>query len=206
MTVTATPPAVLLRRGRIEETSGDGRELVARIFPYDVVRTVADEVDGRLDRYREAFAPGAARPQIDTPALHRAITLRDLHGDRGVGGGRAGYALDLTDDAGGPLGRFRVLPHAYDDVAQMIEDGIDGVSVGFVAVRSRAVRDASGEVRRRLRVLIEHVALEPIPAYDTARVLTLRAGEATLDPFAADLATPHLDDLRTYIEQRKATP
>jgi HK97 family phage prohead protease len=189
---------ILVRRGRVADYHLDRHELDALLVPYDVTRTVVDQIDdGRLDRYRENFAPGVFAAQVADPARHRGITLRDGHTNRD----RAGYALELSDDAAGVRGRFRILPNAFDDIAMMLDDGVDGISVGFLAVRTRIVTDPDGDIRRRTRGLLDHVAIEPVPAYDDARVLALRDGDPDAD---GDVATPARDDLAAYLTTRRS--
>jgi phage head maturation protease len=175
---------ILVRRGRVADYHLDRHELDALLVPYDVTRTVVDQIDdGRLDRYRENFAPGVFAAQVADPARHRGITLRDGHTNR--------------DRAG----RFRILPNAFDDIAMMLDDGVDGISVGFLAVRTRIVTDPDGDIRRRTRGLLDHVAIEPVPAYDDARVLALRDGDPDAD---GDVATPARDDLAAYLTTRRS--
>jgi phage head maturation protease len=142
------------------------------VMPWNTDAEVVDLLpDGTVDRYVEAFAPGAfaGQDRSDNVGTLRKISLHDEH-DGGLG--KIGYVLELEDRDDGEHGLFRVLPAQRDSVLEMIADGIDGLSVRFLPKRG-GTRLASmvGSLERRVRTAAHmvHVALVAEPAYATAR-------------------------------------
>lgn len=158
---------------------GDLRDgvLDCRIVPYRTEAHVADVLaDGRVDKYREAFAEGAFDHQVNAnePGVVRRVSFIDSHE-----GDKLGYAIRLRSGADSLHGELRVLPTRVDDVRQMLADGVTGLSVGFLAVRG-GTRDVDG-VRLRTKAQLVHVALVAQPAYADAQVLAARADESEAD-------------------------
>lgn len=103
--------------------------------------------------------------------------------------------------AEGLIGEFRIpKTPAGDDALELASEGVLDASAGF---QIKKPSDASWHERRTLRrlhtVWLHHVALTADPAYEDARVLAVRAADATTaaSPAAAvAVATPLLAELR----------
>lgn len=169
---------VLLDRnltGTVELADRD--TLVGLVMPWNVDAEVFDELpDGTTDHYLEAFDRGAFDGQARSGNRGTLAKIELVESHTG-GLGKVGYALELEDREDGQYGAFRVLPRHRDDIAQMVDDGIDGLSVRFIPKHggTRLSRIVNG-VERRLRTAahIVHVAVVPEPAYAPSRVLAIR--------------------------------
>lgn len=182
----------------------DERTLRGRVVPWgEQARIVELDDAGRPDQYREMFSRGAFDAQLtaQNPGVVRKVEFRDTH-DGGLG--KMGWCLDLVDSDDGLYGTFRLREANLDDVAQMIADGIDGLSVRFHPLRGGTQADRSGRDRlvTRTRAYLVHVALVPVPAYASARVLALRDSpdELLAEQDAADARTRELADLQAWLE------
>jgi len=165
----------------------DARVIEARLVPYGQVAEVADvSPDGLPDRYQEAFSLGAFYRQVEAATANggvaRRVTFLDQHAD---GLGKLGYALSLREQPDGLYAALRVLPDRVSSVETLLADGVDGLSVGFVPLRTQRQPDG---VRLRTRASLIHVALEAQPAYSDARVLAMRAAAEAADEEAQELA------------------
>jgi phage head maturation protease len=156
----------------------DRNTLEGQLVPWGVTATVTDLApDGRFERYKERFERGAFDPQLTAgdEGVIRKVELRDQH-EGGLG--KMGWALALEDRPDGFWGRFRVREANVRDVAQMYEDGINGLSMSFHPLPRGGTRidgpDGPEQIRTRVRAYLEHAALVATPAYPTARVLALR--------------------------------
>ena len=67
-------------------------------------------------------------------------------------------------------------------VRSMITEAYDGVSVGFRPVRTSVIDG----VRWRTQIRLEHIGLTPVPAYTSARLVSMSP-------------TPHLDELESWL-------
>lgn len=162
----------------------DARILSACLVPYGQVTDIVDMgPDGAPDRYQEAFALGAFQRQVEAAQANggvaRRVTFVDQHMD---GLGKLGYALSLREEPTGLFSDLRVLPPFVATVETQLADGVDGLSIGFVPLRTQ--RQADG-VRLRTRASLIHVALEAQPAYQDAKVLAMRAAQDAADEEAA---------------------
>jgi len=157
---------------RLAADDHGARTVSGRLVPYGEVADVSDMTADGFERYREAFAPGTFARQIDVEGT-RSRAQRVAFVDQHSGGlGKVGYALSLREAADGLYGELRVLPAYVADVETMLSDGVDGLSVGFVPHRSQ--RQPDGVILRTRATLI-HVALEAAGAYESAKVLAMRA-------------------------------
>lgn len=175
---------------------GDGRTLIGRIVPYNVIAQVADPPDFR--QYRETFAPGAFRPQLSA-ANRVLLNFEHRQGISDV----IGRGVELQDQPDGLYGSFRVLDHADGDKAlELVNAGVlRGMSTEFSVRKSRTVDG----VVTRLDARIANVALcreygsdyaGPKAAYEGAEVLAVR----TDDPAAVVCASaPIPDDLQAKL-------
>lgn len=154
----------------------DARVIEARLVPYGQVADVADYLpDGTPERYREAFSLGSFARQCEAAQANAGVARRVTFLDQHEGGlGKVGYALSLREQPDGLYGALRVFPDKVSSVQTLLGDGVDGLSVGFVALRTQRQMDGT---RVRTRASLIHVALEAEPAYTSARVLSMRAGE-----------------------------
>lgn len=159
----------LVRSFDAELTAGDGRTLDMRVVPYNVPATVADPPE--LKAYQEMFLPGAFERQVSAPDRVRVwLNFEHDHGLRGI----VGHGTELHDAEDGLRGSFRVHENSDGDKAlQLVNDGLlRGVSMEFVALRSRVVEG----VTQRMRAHIDKVSLCRFPAYANAEVLAVREG------------------------------
>lgn len=172
----------------------DQRVLSLRAVPYNETAHVVDELpNGKLDLYTEAFKPGAFTRQAAStePGVLRKITLRHLH-DADYGLGFLGQVSALRESSDGLHADIPILRSRVDDVADLIANGVDCVSIEYVERRG-GTQIVDG-IRWRTSAHLHAIALEPKGAYTSARVLAYRA--------AADEMT---DDVVTVeeIEQRE---
>lgn len=185
-------------------TRVDERTVAGIVVPWEYESPVADVLaDGSVDAYVEIFTRGAFDNQVAAgERAARSVRFDDGHGNR------VGYGLVLRNVDAGLYGEFRVKPSHWDDVVSSIDDGVNGLSAGFKPQRNTFDRGR----RRRVRALLESVALEADPAYDTARVLALRsAGLDRLDePTSADrdaaaaAAAARIDEWRRRLAELNA--
>jgi len=164
-----------------------GRTLSARFVPYGVVADVVDVFDGQAVRYREGFDPGAFAVQATSrePGVARRIAMRHLHG-RGEGLGYLGSVSALHEQPDGLHGDVLLSPSRVDDVADLLAQGVDGVSVEFHSpAGGTQTRDG---VQWRTRAVLHAVSLEPQAAYVGAKVLSMREATevAELDTWLAE--------------------
>lgn len=151
------------------------RQLTGRLLPYNVPTEVIDELpDGRFDLYFEGFRPGAFGPQVHTREKGVLSKIGFIHRhDGGLGYLGPFTALREADD--GLYGDVAVLRSKADDVEDLLNQGIDELSVEFrLPPKNHTDIDSDG-VRWRTRAHLDQVALEPHGAYRSAQVLAYRA-------------------------------
>lgn len=194
----------------IREMSGpvevvDASTIAGRIVPWECDTEVFEIVDGRSAHYVERWQRGAfdAQARSTNRGTVAKIELRESH----LGGlGKVGYALSFDGRDDGEYAVLRVLPRYRDDVAQMVDDGIDGFSVGFHpkrggTVRTRAASSGDLDVLLRTDAHLEHIALVADPAYAQARVLEMREA-AEADQLAEARRAANLAAIDELLEQR----
>jgi hypothetical protein len=163
--------------------------LVGRFVPYNVSTTVLDKLpDGTVDIYDEGFRPGAFARQAASPEPGVIQRIGLVHAHEG-GLGYLGPARALAERPDGLYGEIAVLRSRRDDVADLLAEGIDELSIEY-REPPRGVTtevDADG-IRWRVAAHLDRVALEPQGAYSGARVLAYRA---ELDAIAAEEAAQH---------------
>lgn len=151
------------------------RQLTGRLVPYGIVTNVLDQLpDGKLDVYQEGFRPGAFAPQVNTREQRIIAKIGLVHTHEG-GLGYLGPFTGLREEADGLYGDVSILRSKADDVDDLIEAGIKGLSVEFRVPRANATETDDQGVRWRTRAHLDKVALEPKGAYDDAEVLAFRA-------------------------------
>ncbi len=175
------------------EVSGDGRTLVLACVPFDSPALVSDGGPA----YREQFRQGAFAHVAKAP---NRVELRYNHDQSGA---PFGFGQKLQEDARYLVGEFRVAKSAVGDhMLALVEDGLKGVSIGFV-------NDARGDIRRgdlvtrtRVKRLVE-VSMTPAPVHHDAELVGVRSEQLTLpDPDEARLAQARERE-RMYWHQRK---
>ena len=175
---------------------GDGRTVAGIVVPFDTEARVSD--GGRP--YDERFQRGAfAKTIAERGDRVKLLMQHDSHEP-------IGRATLLREDTAGLYGEFRVsaVP-AGDQALELVRDGvIDSFSVGFAPVKH--ARD--GDVTVRTEVALREASLVTFPAYDSARILSMRAMLAGLpDDLRAELLRdiPQIPDT-TDADQLAAQP
>ena len=182
------------------------RQLTGRLVPYNVVTDVADPVgEGRFDFYREGFRPGAFGGQAKSEKrVLNKISL--IHRHEG-GLGFLGPFVALREQPDGLYGDVVVLRSKANDVEDLLDAGVDELSVEF-RLRSGNHTDTDGDgVRWRTRAHLDQVALEAKGAYPQAQVLAYRAevDEQERDAAAAaQVARQIAEDEAEATRQRRA--
>lgn len=163
----------------------DKRTVGVTIVPYNERAEMFDVLDdGSIDHYWEAMAPEvfAAQTRSTDVGTLRRISFVDEH-EGGIG--KLGYVLAARELPTHLESEMRVLRSREADLDEMIEDGIDKISVRFLPLRGGTREEPDG-LRVRTRAHIEHVALVAEGAYAGAAVT--RSREAELERVAASAA------------------
>jgi HK97 family phage prohead protease len=174
----------------LELDEGDGRTLIGRVVPYNVIADVADPPT--YQPYKEQFAPGAFRAQL--AAANRIDVLLNYEHRQGISD-IVGRGVSLDDKPDGLYGTFRMLTHADGDKAlELYHAGVlRGLSTEF-SVRPNGSRTVDGVVTR-MDARIGNVALcreygsgtgGPKAAYPGAEVLAVRTDDDRIDVEAPD--------------------
>ena len=166
---------------------GEGRTISGIVVPFDTEARVSDGGPS----YVERFARGSFSKTIKERGDRVKLLLQHNSHEP------IGRAVSLREDAAGLFGEFRVssVP-AGDQAIELVRDGVlDSFSVGFAPIKH--VRE--GDVTVRTEVALREASLVTFPAYDTARILALRAA-------LADLPEDERDALLRGIQTTDATP
>lgn len=175
--------------------AGNGtHELTGLCVPYDVPTT-------KVGARPEVFRPGAFAGAVDAVGKVRLTDHNHSRDKRPVG-----VATHLEERAGGLYGRFRFYDTPEGEAAyrNVREETYGGLSIGFVAVRTRDT--AVG--REVLEARLHHVSLVDEPAYDDAKVLALRhapiADEYAIFRRPAPVVeVPDIDDTPLTVQVRR---
>ena len=155
--------------------TGDGRTLVGRAVPYNVI--------GDLGRFQERFLPGVFARQVGSQQFGQ-IKLYDAHTTRLDGRHPIGKTVNLSEQPDGLYGQWRVHDtSAGEDALKLVRAGeVTGLSVGFRA-QGGGSRRADDGVIDRVSAHLDHVSLTHEPVYGDAKVLSVRSAEvlAALD-------------------------
>ena len=164
----------------------DGRTVSGIVVPFDTEARVSDGGPSYLERFARGSFAKTIKERGDRVKL---LMQHDSHEP-------IGRAVMLREDAAGLYGEFRVSAVPSGDQAlELVRDGvIDSFSVGFAPIKH--TRD--GEVTVRTEVALREASLVTFPAYDTARVLALRAA-------LADLPADERDELLRSIQTPDST-
>lgn len=175
-------------------SDGDMNIVEGWLVPFGQVADVCDVTPQGVDRYREGFLPGSftrmeqAAKNRGNAGWMRLVLDHDDSLDKRVGIGLMVEQRGTT----GAWAAFKLHRSAnLELVRSMIEDGYDAFSVEFHDVVAPKIDDDG--VRWRRQVHASGAALTPTPAYEGARVLSLRDGEFVAAP------TPVLDDTLAWL-------
>jgi HK97 family phage prohead protease len=148
----------------VREVNGQ-HELFGICVPYNRATT-------KVGAKPELFRPGSLAGAVAAAAQVRLVDENhQLRGRRPVG-----VAAQLEERTGGLFGRFRFYntPEGRAALENTSEGTYGGLSVGFVAVREQEVNGT----REILEARLHHVSLVDEPAYEDARILSVR-GDST---------------------------
>ena len=188
---------VELRYAEVSGVDYEHRLIEMIAVPYESPAQVLyrDEV------WNEVFTRGAFSG-IDN--RQKTVRVNRDH-DRGKTVGKA-----ITWDAGrkdGLVTRVRIAKTARgDETLALADEDMLSSSIGFVLQRgSDQALDRSTMTRRINRAFIDHVSFVEAPAYEDAKVLSVRdAGAASHEAQLSKLETPALDELIQYMNSRKS--
>jgi hypothetical protein len=187
-----TQPQIHTRSLLTEWTVSEGQTVSGRIFPFGQRTHIVEVVDGEIVEYDEEFLPGC------TMRMRQAAERRGNWGwlhftmDHRQGfDGHVGCATGLEEADDGTHASF----HLYDGielpkVRDMLSTSHNGMSIEFIDVAQPIIE---GTLHQRRQIHLRAVTATPIPAYESARVLSIRADDADLS------ATPNLDATRAWL-------
>lgn len=164
-------------------------QLFGRLVPFDVAAQVADVLpSGKLDVYEEGFRAGAFGRQVRSvePGVLKRIAFWHTHA-HSDGAGYFGPARTLEEREDGLYGEFRILPSKRDDLAALMSEGINDLSIEFKELRGGTEVDDDG-VRWRTSVHLGGVALDATGAYPGAEVLSYRSMHDLIEAHASEAA------------------
>lgn len=141
----------------------DGHHLVGLVAPFGAVYDAG--------QYLERFAPTAFDKTIRERG--RTIALLEQHATDRMPIGRA---VEWEKRPEGLVADFLLARTARADEARALaEDGfVSGFSVGFIPVRTRSLDLDGRPLRERVEVRLDHVGFVRTPAYDDARLISVR--------------------------------
>lgn len=153
----------------LRDVNTDGRTLEGVVVPYDETSYLTPNPAGERV-LRGAFSKSAKQ------RAGRVFLFRNH--DHGHPVGRA---TAFADESDGLHGTFQIRESVLGDetLADVREGYLPGLSVGFRPLQTRA---GAGGVTEVVEGQLMEVSLVPIGAYDSARVLALRAAELTPPP------------------------
>jgi HK97 family phage prohead protease len=171
---------------RADDPDGDGRTVIGRAVPYDVIVSTPDVGD-------EAFVQGAFARTITHGKLSRVkLCVSHRRGEP------VGVCTRLDERADGLYGEWRVSrTSAGDDVLEQVRDStLDELSIGFMPEAGH--RDRGAYVHTQVR--LAEVSLVPWGVYGDAgaKVLAVRS----LEP----AGTPRLDSVAEILAKVAAHP
>ena len=178
------------------ELDADGRHVYGRMFPFgEVAHVVEPDEHGDRDEYDEEFLPGCTARMRQVAASRGGapawIRFTVDHGQ--TLGDRVGYCRELVEHDDGAYGSFRLYPTAdLEKVRAMLGESHTGLSIEFTDIAAPVV---DGSLRRRRQINIDAVSATPIPVYESAGILAMRAG----DPL--DGPTPNLERVRAMLAE-----
>lgn len=156
-------------------SDSEGRTIAGIVVPFGKTARVSDGGPA----YDEMFRAGAFAKSIQERG--DKVKLLSQHQ---AGRNPLGRATMLREDSAGLYGEFRVSrTQAGDEALELVRDGaLDSFSVGFAPVKH--VKE--GRTVVRTEVAIREASLVTFPAYNDARILTVRATLEQLEQMTPD--------------------
>lgn len=177
----------------------DGRTVDGRIVPYgEVIEVVDINKEGKLERIKETFLPGSLTWEAQN-AKRRGnaawVEFRLDHGDDFSG--TIGYGRNIESKEDGAYASFRLYESQdLPKVQSMLRESHTGLSVFFFDRVEPKVVDG---VTQRVQVSLGHVCATPLPAYNGAKILTMREARE----HESNGGTPLLDEVKGYLQALK---
>lgn len=175
----------------------DGRLVHGRLFPFGEVTHIRETVaPGEVDEYDETFLPSCTARMRQVAAARGGapawISFSYDH-DRSFDA-RLGHCLTIAEEDDGAYGTFKLIDPEprLSRVRAMLTESHRGLSIEFADIG----RPLSGPLREHRQINIADVTATPVPVYDTARILQLRAEEDPID----SAGTPNLDAVRSLLD------
>lgn len=158
----------------VELEGAEGRTLHARLMRWDVPSLVSDGGDPYDEIWRRGvFAQSIRRAQH----LGRGWPLMYNHNKQGIPVGMVSMIHERDD---GPWATAKISrTQDGNDMLELIADGVMGVSVSGLAIRSRKHQDGTIE---RMEVAVQEVSVTPWPSLIGSDELVLRGGAAHAEP------------------------
>lgn len=182
------------------EVSDDGRTVVGRLFPFNVVAHVRELNDaGELESYDESFMPQCtlrmqqvAHRRGGSPAWIKFTVDHEQTFDA-----RLGYCSALEERGDGAWGTFRLYEGAHlPKVRSMLAESHKGLSIEFIDAAPPLI---SGDLRQRRQINMSAVTATPIPVYAEAGIVSVRAEDSP------DMtSTPNLAELDRILAELRA--
>lgn len=142
----------------------DGRTLRLRLVPFDTP-AVVDDGQGP---YREGFRRGAFAHLLRAA---QRVELRYEHQQHGL---PYGFGSELVEEPGALVGSFRAADSETGrHLLALVDDGLRGVSVGYMPDK-RADERSGGVLWRRRVKLLKEVSMTSSPTYEGAELLAVR--------------------------------
>lgn len=151
------------------EVRSDGRTVVGIVAPFDHPAVI----HVRGGSFTEMIRRGAFARTIAERGANR-VKLLALHNERAMPLGRA---HTLREDTAGLYGELRISKTtAGDEALELLRDGaLDAFSIGFTVPGDGERWSRDGSTRELIAVRLHEVSLVNFPAYETARVVAVRA-------------------------------
>jgi HK97 family phage prohead protease len=177
-----------IRRAQIDDVNFSERIITVIAAPYEQ----ETEVIYRGEPWTEVFTRGAFDSVIDRP--NRVRVNRDHDSTRTVGK----VVQFLRDRNEGLIAEMRIAKTALgDETLALADEDCLSASVGASALPRDINFNRSNKMRRVNKAYLKHIALLENPAYDGAKVLSVRNGNTNFVDSATlpKLVTPNLDQM-----------
>jgi len=178
-----------LHPDQFEIEGAEGRTLHSRLMRWDEENMVSDGGPAYPEVWRKGvFAQSIRRAQ----STGRGWPLMFNHDKNGM---PVGMVSMIHERADGPWATSKISRTSLgDDIIQLVQDGVLGVSVSGLVIRSR--KDPHTGVVERTELAVQEISVTPFPSLKGADELVLRSQqEPTVDGSIAEMQT-FLDSLR----------